>query len=400
MKRIWMLRLLVVGLLFVLAACTSVQAPATVPGVEPTPSPPLLAQEEIVDVALDGALLLSGPWRFKEVTMFDPQMAAVAFDDSAWEIAHAPARWEAQGLGHLVGTGAVVVYRRTLDLPVAWAGQPIGVSAWFNPYAAQVFVNGVKVEPLRIPFAPYADITELVTPGEPATIAVVTLYDGVLDYTDAAAARLGPLATRRVTRVTHTEGTFSTAEGEAAYTLVRPQSDAALPALALIATGSHGLAEVAAWLDTADDLARASYISMIVALPRQTPAGVEAAIAELAAQPGVDPARIFLFAIDQPAIAALDAASQSPAVSGIILLSPPVLQRLPDLGERPLLLMAAQKDRGGLILGQLQKLAAPLEAHAQVVALPGDGHGTYLLTSVWNAVRDNVLAWLTLHAAP
>ena len=71
-----------------------------------------------------------------------------------------------------------------------------------------------------------------------------------------------------------------------------------------------------------------------------------------------------------------------------------MLQKLPDTGKLPLLLMAAEKDRGGLILNQLRKLAGPLGAAAQVTALPGDGHGTFLLTYNWNAVRDAVSAWL------
>ena len=55
-----------------------------------------------------------------------------------------------------------------------------------------------------------------------------------------------------------------------------------------------------------------------------------------------------------------------------------MLQKLPDLGGRPLLLMATAKDRGGLIVNQLKKLAGPLGESAQVVELPGDGHGTFV----------------------
>ena len=65
----------------------------------------------------------------------------------------------------------MVVYRRQVDVPAEWAGQPIGISAWADPFGTQVLVNGQRVEPLRTPFAPYGDITALVTPGSPATIA-------------------------------------------------------------------------------------------------------------------------------------------------------------------------------------------------------------------------------------
>jgi hypothetical protein len=31
---------------------------------------------------------------------------------------------------------------------------------------------------------------------------------------------------------------------------------------------------------------------------------------------------------------------------------------------------------------------------AQVVALPGEGHGTFIFTNTWNQLRSAVLGWL------
>jgi len=254
------------------------------------------------------------------------------------------------------------------------------------------------VEPLRTPFAPYADITALIKSGAANTIAVVTQYDGKLDYTDAGDARIGPIGTRAVTKVLHDEGSFPTAQGDASYILIHPEADAPLPALLLVASGSHGMGELSAWLDTGDDLARKGYASMAVALPAQTAENVTAALAALRQSPLVDPESIYLFGVEDAAAAALEAAALETAagadVRGVIALSPPMLQKLPALDDRPLLLLAAEKFRGGLILNQLHKLAAPLGATAEVVALPGNGNGVYLLTSTWNEVRDAITTWL------
>ena len=84
----------------------------------------------------------------------------------------------------------------------------------------------------------------------------------------------------------------------------------------------------------------------------------------------------------------------SRAIRGLIVFHRRCCEKLPDLGGRPLLLMATAKDRGGLIVNQLKKLAGPLGESAQVVELPGDGHGTFVLTNVWNAVRHAALEWL------
>lgn len=393
--------------LLALAGCTPVQpAPRTVPPrtvsqTVPPPveaaSPPAVALEtelieDVVEIA-DGALPLEGEWRFSLVPQFTPDMAAPAFDDSAWAAVQAPRRWNEQGLADQTASGAVVVYRRTVDFPAEWGQAPLGISAWFNPYGAQVFVNGQKVEPLRLPFAPYADISALAAPGAPNTVAVVVQYDGALDYAGSAPPRIGPIGTRPVTRIEETDGAFATPQGDAAYTIVYPLADDPLPALVLVASGSHGLAEQTAWLDTARDLARSGYAAMAVALPAQTAEGVAAAVEILAALPQVNPDQLFLWGVDEAATDVLTAAATLP-VRGAIALAPPMWTKLPPVGDTPLLLMATEQYRGGLILNQLRSLAAPLAEQAQVVALPGDGHGTFVLTNAWNDLRSAVLAWL------
>lgn len=398
--------LLLGAALLALSACTPVRpagpvaapaqpAEAAAPTQAPTKAPVALAQEEIADVTVDGAVPLAGSWRAAKVPAFTPEMAQPGYDDSSWQTVDAPARWSAQpGLGATTGSGDVVVYRRTASLPAEWAGQSIGVSAWFNPYATQVFVNGQKIDPLRTPFAPYGDITAAARPGEENTVAVVVQYDGKLDYAGSAEARIGPLGTRAVTQVVHDEGTLSTPQGEAAYVFIHPEGATNLPGIVLVASGSHGLAELEPWFDTANDLARQGYAALALALPSQTPEGVLAGVEHLKQNALIDPTHVFVFGADEAAAVALQAAASAPDVRGVIALTPPMLQKMPDLAGRPALLLATEKYRGGLILNQLRKFAADMGDAAQVVTLPGDGHGTFVLTNTWNDVRDALLAWL------
>jgi dienelactone hydrolase len=394
------------AVLVVLAACASIEpAPvASLPkeslpaAAEPAPAPALrLATEPIADVVEEGAVALEGDWRFSVVPQFTPEMAAPDFDDSAWDTVRAPTRWADQGIGDLTGTGAVAVYRRTVDLPEEWQGQRIGISAWFYPYGAQVFVNGRKVEPVRTTFAPYADVTELVTPGAPAQITVVAQYDGAFDATDAAPARIGPLGERSVTKVLHSEGSVATPNGEAVTVLTHPEADGPLPGLVLVASGSHGLAELSAWRDVADELARAGYVSLAVALPAQMAEGVAAGVEALRANPLVDPQRVALWGVDAAATATLEASaalSGTAPLRGVVVLTPPMWNRLPAAGDQPLLLIATEQERGGLVLNQLTKLAAALGQRATVVALPGEGQGMFVIANVWNDLRAALLPWL------
>lgn len=395
----------ILGILLILAAGCSqptslptqpLPPPAPAPTLEPSPtSVPLLpGQEAIRDVSLENAVNLNGKWRYAQVKAFKEDMTRPEFDDSQWTEIDAPAPWDDQGMADQVGKGTVVVYRRQVDVPAEWKGQPIGIQAWFNPFASQVFVNGERVEPARKPFAAYADISGLLRYGEKNTIAVIVQYDGFLDFAESGPARIGPLVERPVTQVVHEEVVIDTPEGQAEGTITRPAEKTNLPGLVLVATGGHGLAEKVTWYDLADDLARQGFISLAVALPQQKTDGVLAAIKFLREQPAVNPVQILLFGVDQSSEAVVQAVEQDANIEGVILLSPPqVIDEIAKLTNCPLLLMASQGDRNGLILEQVKEMAKKV-SNAQVVSLPGDGHGMFIITNTWNALRQALLNWL------
>jgi dienelactone hydrolase len=369
-------------------------APASAPS--PTPIPPALAegQEPITDVSLTDAIELSGTWRFRPVEAFNEEMAQPEYDDGDWGEVQAPAPWSEQGLGDWVGHAEVVVYRRQVDVPADWKGEPVGVSAWFNPHDSLVFVNGHRVEPLRRPFAPYADVGEWLKYGQANTIAVTALYEGLFEMAEAGPARLGIIAQRPVPQVLREDVSIQTAGGEGDAALVRPAAGQGLPALVFISTGSHGMGEKTEWLELADDLARQGYVSLAVALKIQKPEGALAAVKHLRTLPAVDPARIVLVGADRGGETVILAAAQDLQVAGVVLISAPHVDEIAQLGPRPILLLAAEGDRHGTVLEQAQDMADLAQGPCRVVALPGDGHGTYVLTNAWNAVRQALVAWL------
>lgn len=348
----------------------------------------------ILDVSLENFIDLTGKWRFSQMKAFNDSVTLPGFDDSQWAEVNAPASWDAQGLADQIGKGTVVVYRRQVEVPAEWKGKPVGIHAWFNPFASRVFVNGGQVDPVRKPFAAYADISELLVYGEKNTLTVVTQYDGFLEFTEAGPARIGLLENRPITKVVHDELTIDTPEGKADATLIYPAEKKNLPGLILVATGSHGLGEKLNWYDLADDLARQGYVSLAVALPQQKADGVLAAVKFLREQPMVNPARMLLFGVDQSSEASVQAIEQDASIISLILLSPPqVIDEVAMIANQPLLLIASQGDRNGLILDQVKEMAKTV-GHAQVVSLPGEGHGTFIITNTWNALRQAVLDWL------
>lgn len=376
--------------------------PPTAPPATPLPptQPPATAipllpgQELIKDVSLTNSIDLTGKWRFSQVKGFSDSLTLPGFDDSQWAQVDAPAAWDAQGMADQVGKGVIVVYRRQVDVPAAWKGQPAGIHAWFNPFASRVFVNGQQVDPARTPFAAYADVSDLLKYGEKNTLVVVTQYDGWLEFDEAGPARIGLLEDRPVTKVVQEELTLDTPDGKADATLIYPAEKKNLPGLLLVATGSHGMGEKINWYDLAADLARQGYVSLAVALPQQKPENVLAALKFFRSQPMLNPVQILLFGVDQSVEPALQAALQDGSLNSLILLSPPqVIDDAAKLTKLPLLILASQGDRNGLILDQVKETAKKA-AKAQVVALPGDGHGTFIITNTWNALRQAVINWL------
>ncbi len=384
--------LFIIGILLVLTVGCSQSTSST---IQPTPTSItlLLGQEAIQDVSLENSLDLSGKWFYAQVDAFQAEMTQPEFDDSQWTEVEAPARWDDQGMADQVGKGIVIVYRRQIDIPAEWEGQTVGIHAWFNPFASQVFVNGERVESEGEPFAVYGEVSELLRYGEENTIAVIVQYDGFLNFAESGPARIGPLVPRSVTQVVHEEILFDTPEGQAEATIIYPAEKASLPGLVLVATGGHGLAERVTWYDLADDLAREGFISMAVALPQQKVGGVLAAVRSFREHPAVNPDQIVLFGVDHASEAVVQAGEQDANIKGIILLSPPqVIKDIAQLTDDPLLLMASQGDRNGLILEQVKEMAS-LVKNAQVVSLPGDGHGTFIITNTWNALRQSLLDW-------
>lgn len=375
-----------------LASCLSQPSNDLTPAL-PTPLVLTSGQEAIPDVSLDDAISLIGRWRTRRVELFSEEMAQPGFDDSDWEEVEAPATWDAQGMAELIGEAAVVVYRRQIEVPAAWQGKRVGISAWFNPYSSQVFVNGQRVEPERKPFAPFADVSDLLRYGQTNTVAVTTIYDGYLEMAEVGPPRIGLLTERPVTRILHEDVTIATPDGDAEATLIRPAAGRDLPALVLIATGSHGLPEKATWFDFAEDLARQGYICLALALPVQRPTGALAAVEYLRSLTFVNPKQIVLFGADEGARTAMLAAAQDEQIRGMILLSP-LIEEVTELGDRPTLILASRKDRRGLVLEQAQAIAGQIQGPHQLIALPGDGHGTFVFTNAWNAARQAVLGWL------
>ncbi len=363
---------------------------------EPTVTPIPLApgQELIPDVSLVNSIDLTGKWRFSQVKAFNDSLTQPGFDDSQWAETTAPAAWDAQGLAEQVGKGTIVVYRRSVDVPAEWKGKPTGIHAWFNPFASRVFVNGQEVDPARKPFAAYADVSDLLKYGEANSLVVITQYDGYAEFAEQGPARIGLIENRPVTKIIHDELTVDTPDGKSDATLIYPAEKTSLPGLVLVATGSHGMGEKINWIDLADDLARQGYVSLAVSLTQQKQEDVLAAIKFLGGQPMVDPSQITLFGVDQSCEAAVQAAIQNPNLKSLILLSPPqVIDEASGLTKMPLLMMASQGDRSGLILDQVKETAAKA-GNAQVTGLPGEGHGTFIITNTWNALRQALLSWL------
>jgi len=339
-------------------------------------------QELIPGVSESAAISLAGKWRAQKVDAFSNEFVTPDFDDSAWTEVTAPAPWAEQGFGDLEGTPSMVVYRTKVDIPRAWKGKAVGISAWFNPFNGRVFVNGTPVEPVRKTFAAYADVSKLLKYGQSNTIVVTTMYEGYSELTQGGAPRLGLIDQIPVTAVVHEE--IEIAGNKA--TLIHPRQTGAYPVIIFNSTGSHFMAEREPWFDMGDDLARAGIASLALALNDQKVEGVQAAVEFLRQSEIVDPGRIFLLGGGQGAPTMLDAALNDPALAGLIVLSGPPLKDLDQLGPRPALLIAGQGEQHGLILEQAQQSAAGVN-NAKVVELPGEGGGTFAFTTVWSQVR-------------
>jgi hypothetical protein len=338
--------------------------------------------ELIPGVSESAAISLAGKWRARQVEAFSDQLMAPGFDDSSWTEVTVPASWSEQGFGNLEGTPTMVVYRTKVDVPRAWKGKVIGISAWFNPFNGRVFVNGTPVEPARKPFAAYTDVTKLLHYGESNTIAVTAMYEGYSEFTQGGLPRIGLMDQIAVTAVQHEEIDIAGNKG----TFIHPKQAGAYPVIVFNFTGSHFLAEREVWYEMGDDLARAGIASLALALGNQKMEAVQAALEYLRQNESVDKQKIFLLGGGQGAPTMLDAALQDPNIAGLILISAPPLKNLNQFDSRPILLIASQGEQHGLILEQAQQSAAGV-TNAKVVTLPGEGSGAFIFSSVWSLVR-------------
>jgi predicted esterase len=368
----------VVGLLAVLFAGCSSGAPA------PTLAPVQVGagQESIPGVSESAAISLAGKWRAQKVEAFSDDLVAPNFDDSSWTEVTAPAPWSEQGFGDLEGMPTMVVYRTKVDVPRAWKGKAVGISAWFNPFNGRVFVNGTAVDPVRKPFAAYADVSDLLKYGENNTIVVTTIYEGYSEFTEASPPRIGLIDQIAVTAIQHDEVEIA---GNQA-TFIHPKQAGMFPVLVFNFTGSHFLAERESWYDMGDDLARSGIASLALALGNQKAEDIQAVLEYLRGSSFIDAKKVFLLGGGQGAPTMLDAALKDSTISGLIFISAPPLKNLNQVVSRPVLLIASQGEQHGLILEQAQQSAAGV-TNAKVVTLPGEGSGTFIFTSVWSQVR-------------
>jgi hypothetical protein len=374
-----------VSRLIALACLISLLASCASGALAPTLAPIHMAsgQELLAGVSESAAISLVGKWRAQKVDTFNDQLAAPDFDDSTWMEVTAPASWAEQGFGELEGTPNMVVYRIKVDVPRAWKGKAVGLSAWFDPFNGRVFVNGTPVEPVRKPFAAYADVSTLLKYGEINTIAVTAMYEGYSEFTQGGVPRLGLIDQILVTAIQHEE--IEIAGNKA--TFIHPKQTGAYPVVVFNATGSHFMAERESWYDMGDDLARGGIASLALALVNQKVESVQAATEYLRQTGLLDPQQLFLLGGGQGAPTMFEATLKDPTIAGLILISAPPVKNLDGLGSRPVLLIASQAEQNGLILEQAQQSAAGL-SNVKVVMLPGEGGGTFIFTTVWSQIRQ------------
>ena len=74
--------------------------------------------EPLVVTSLDEPVSLAGRWRFQPGD--DPAWAVPGFDDTAWGELDVPGAWGRQGYDDV----ELAWYRRTVELPPAFAGRP------------------------------------------------------------------------------------------------------------------------------------------------------------------------------------------------------------------------------------------------------------------------------------
>jgi hypothetical protein len=117
------------------------------------------------------SLSLDGSWQFRT----DPEGALQVDSPGAWRPIDVPGPWQAQG-DDLRFYQGVAWYRRTFEIPLAWAGKRAMLHFGAVDYQAEVFVNGTSVGTHIGGYLPFEfDITDAVTVGQSAELVVRVL---------------------------------------------------------------------------------------------------------------------------------------------------------------------------------------------------------------------------------
>ncbi len=142
-------------------------------GSPPEPGLPSKPEHPRPDFARSSWLNLNGVWEFQ----FDPEDRGVEQD---WPNAgvfdtaiHVPYPWESELSGLAEQGQTIGWYRRRFTPPEDWAGRRLWLRFGAVDWAARVWVNGQEVGSHEGGYSPFEfDITDHVTPGEEAAVAV------------------------------------------------------------------------------------------------------------------------------------------------------------------------------------------------------------------------------------
>lgn len=156
-----------------LAACALQPAFAAQASDQPSPALPLTFYP--VDQRPEYSASLNGVWKFKFASA-DADYAKPAYDDSAWKPIRVPGNWELQGFENPKYRNPNAedgFYRRTFTVPESWNGRRTFIRFEGVGFAFEFFIDGKRVGSFASSFnRSEFDITDFVTLGKPATLAV------------------------------------------------------------------------------------------------------------------------------------------------------------------------------------------------------------------------------------
>ncbi len=368
--------------------------PVSAPTATAAPTLPVVAggQEAVTAVASEGAIDLSGEWRYQVVSAVEDSLFDPATDDSAWPTTVAPGRWADQGIG---GEDVIaVVYRRTVEVPAEWQGNPIGISAWFYPGGSVVHVNGEVVEPQGSLFALFADVGDLLHYGQSNVIAVSTTGDGIRELAEVGPPLLGPVGQRILTKVVRQDVTIPAPDMPLSANLFSPEGGEGLPAVVFAATGHADYSLKDDWQVLNEDMARQGIVSLAVAFNKFTAPEFDAVFQYLSALDSVDPERMALVGAMKATQPTVQAAIASENVRAVILVSSAKIPEIAQLGDRPVLFICSEKETGAPTCSFARKMADQITGPHQILTLPGKSTGVNVLDTDWNQVRAAMLDWL------